>query len=129
MTYTGTITPLPVPYQRMTREGRFTPRAKRYHSSQARVAVLLRLGIKRAVRGPYRLTVAVHVNPVASGPNKGGYPGNRGDVDNFGKAVADALQFGKLVDGDDMRHMRSISSEVALTDGPERLVWTLEEIE
>ena len=125
MIYTGTISPLPVPYQRMTHKGRHTPRAKRYHASQARCALLMRAAMKRPIRGPYRLSVVVHVSPTKAG----GFPGNRGDLDNHGKAVADALQFGNLVPGDDMRWMRAVSAEVALTDGPERLDWTLTELD
>lgn len=126
-TYTGTIPCVPVPYFRMTSRTKWSKPAQRYHASQARVGAILRQQLRpvRKIRGAWKLAITIFVRPTKDGA----FPGNRGDVDNVGKAVADALQHARLVEGDDMRYMRAISAEVELTDGAERVEWTLEVVE
>lgn len=126
-TYTGTIPGVPVPYYRMTAKTKWTTAAQRYHASQARVGAILRQQLRpvRMIRGAWKLAITIFVRPTKAGT----FPGNRGDVDNIGKAVADALQHARLVEGDDMRYMRGSSAKVELTDGAERVEVILEVIE
>lgn len=92
-----------VPYVRSTRNGGWKPNVRRYHESQERLW-LETLGVAPGIRKPLttdqvRVGVAVFFDPVKSGPNKGGVPANKGDWDNYYKAVVDCLvHYGALVE-------------------------------
>ena len=116
-----------VPYQRMTRGGRFTPRAQRYHASQNR----LRAEMQRAVATdwpgrawailrpqgaffgtPYSFCLTLYVPAT----KKGAIPRNKGDVDNYAKAWLDAAQHACIVQGDDLHWLRHLEVRVVLAE-------------
>ena len=96
----------------------FSKPAKKYHESQAKVydfissrlvgygftESIFKLGIRKLY--PLRLGVAVFINPGKSGPGKGTVPTNKGDWDNYYKAVADCLVYYKFLDGDNANILR-----------------------
>jgi Holliday junction resolvase RusA-like endonuclease len=96
----------------------FSKPAKRYHDSQAKVYEFIssrlveygfvestfKMGIRKCY--PLRLGVAVFINPGKSGPGKGTVPTNKGDWDNYYKAVADCLVYYKFLDGDNAHILR-----------------------
>ena len=96
----------------------FSKPAKKYHESQAKVYDhiagrmveygIVETDIKMAIRDfyPLRLGVAVFINPGKSGPGKGTVPTNKGDWDNYYKAVADCLVYYKFLDGDNANILR-----------------------
>jgi hypothetical protein len=59
---------------------------------------------------PLRLGVAVFLNPGKSGPGKGTVPTNKGDWDNYFKAVADCLVYYKFLPGDNANILRGPDS-------------------
>lgn len=96
----------------------FSKPAKKYHESQAKVydhissrmaehgiiETKLKLEIRKLY--PLRLGVAVFLNPGKSGPGKGTVPTNKGDWDNYYKALADCLVYYKFLDGDNAHILR-----------------------
>lgn len=96
----------------------FSKPAKRYHDSQAKVydhisqnleiegfnLTQVKIGIRQFY--PLRLGVAVFINPGKSGPGKGTVPTNKGDWDNYYKAIADCLVYYKYLDGDNANILR-----------------------
>ena len=94
----------------------FSKPAKRYHDSQAKVydhisSRMVEYGfvdLKMVIRKcyPLRLGVAVFINPGKSGPGKGTVPTNKGDWDNYYKAIADCLVYYKFLDGDNANILR-----------------------
>lgn len=96
----------------------FSKPAKKYHESQAKVydhissrmaehgiiETTLKLEIRKLY--PLRLGVAVFLNPGKSGPGKGTVPTNKGDWDNYYKALADCLVYYKFLDGDNAHILR-----------------------
>lgn len=118
-----------VPYQRMTHDGRFTPRAKRYHRSQNRLIAhmceqldntgLLAVAAKKCViTTPYRFDLTIYVPPT----QKGSIPKDAGDLDNFAKAWVDAAQHGKIVMQDNLYWYRGLDVDVIESDSW-RFVW------
>lgn len=93
---------LPTPYTRAPLAARWSAKSKRYYASANRLIAEM-----RAAWSPlpmdrrYRIGVAVFLDPVKSGPNKGQLPQTGGDWDNYFKGVADAMVRGGILDRDD----------------------------
>jgi hypothetical protein len=68
------------------------------------IETTLKLEIRKLY--PLRLGVAVFLNPGKSGPGKGTVPTNKGDWDNYYKALADCLVYYKFLDGDNAHILR-----------------------
>ena len=132
----------PVPYHRVGggKAARWSTKAKRYHASQERVWQHLRLPPTPLTRKPVRVGVAVFLDPVKSGPRKGLIPANKGDWDNYYKAVVDCLvHYGALVEdhagavagpGDVMMSFgQTIPSGCYLATEGERVIVTVWEVD
>jgi Holliday junction resolvase RusA-like endonuclease len=100
----------------------FSKPAKKYHDSQARMNDYICSQLEKdnlspsAVKDvlhnlyPIRLGVAVFLNPGKSGPGKGTVPTNKGDWDNYFKAVADCLVYYDFLPGDNANILRGPDS-------------------
>lgn len=114
----------PVPAQRMTQRTKWTARSRRsldYQGLVAQAALAARL--PRPLPWEYvRLEAAVYLRPTRTGR----LPGNRGDADNYLKALADGLQYAGVLGDDKSVIEESIRIRPAL-DGEERAVVILRE--
>lgn len=124
MTYRLVIPGRPVPAQRMTQRSKWSPRSQRslaYQRLVAQAAIAARL--PRPLPWEYvRLEAAVYLRPTRIGR----LPGNRGDADNYLKALADGLQYAGVLGNDKSVIEESIRIRPAL-DGEERAVVILRE--
>ncbi|WP_374711399.1 RusA family crossover junction endodeoxyribonuclease [Symbiobacterium terraclitae] len=115
----------PVPAQRMTQRTKWTARSRRsldYQGLVARAALAARL--PRPLPWEYiRLEAAVYLRPTRGGR----LPGNRGDADNYLKAVADGLQYAGVLGNDRSVIDESIRIRPTL-DGQERVEVILREV-
>lgn len=122
--YRLTIPGRPVPAQRMTQRTKWTARSRRsleYQGLVARAALAARL--PRPLPWEYvRLEAAVYLRPTRTGR----LPGNRGDADNYLKALADGLQYAGVLGNDKSVIEESIRIRPAL-DGEERAEVILKE--
>lgn len=98
-----------VPYHRVGggKAARWSEASKRYHASQDRLWLeILREcpGLPRPLTtSPVRVGTAVFLPPVESGPHKRSLPANKGDWDNYHKAVLDCLVHYDVLVGDHAR--------------------------
>lgn len=87
-----------VPAQRMTQRTKWTARSRRsldYQGLVARAALAARL--PRPLPWEYvQLEATVYLRPTRAGK----LPGNRGDWDNYGKAICDGLQYAGVLKND-----------------------------
>jgi len=108
----GSIDGRIVPYvRRPNKTSRTCPRARKYHASQNRIAWCLRAGV-----GPGQLPTGFVVRIVVHVRGK-----QRGDVDNYAKAVLDAAQHGRLCADD--RECLGVEAYVRTEQGFDRVDW------
>ena len=118
---TGVVKGYVAPYVRMTRDGRFSNRAKRYHQSQKALRASLMEGLARKqqwrdrilqrpiIDRPIRFGLEVFLPAVKSGPNKGKLPSGGkggGDYDNYLKAFLDSAKYSGIIKDDSPRWYR-----------------------
>lgn len=115
--YRLTIPGRPVPAQRMTQRTKWTARSRRSLDYQRQVAqAALGARLPRPLPWEYvQLEATVYLRPTRDGK----LPGNRGDADNYLKALADGLQFAGILGNDRAAIDASIRIRPAL-DGEER---------
>ena len=102
MQYSATITGLEIkPYCRMTQRSKWVdPRAIEYRASQERLAWALKSqGQGKVEQYPVSLTAEIRF------VNKRKLAG---DVDNYAKAIADALQLAGILKDDNLRHVQAV---------------------
>lgn len=124
--YSGIVRRRIVPYKRTTKRGKWRDPVTVYHKSQKdlaaelmmtispdsamTIAALSRLGkLKQVFKEPlidtpYRLGVALGVPPLKRKVDV--LPRNRGDYDNYVKAVLDAMQYFNITSGDTVQEYR-----------------------
>lgn len=115
--YRLTIPGRPVPAQRMTQRTKWSQRARHsldYQQAVAQAAIAARL--PRPLPWEYvQLEAVIYLLPTRAGR----LPGNRGDADNYLKALADGLQYAGVLGNDRAAIDESVRIRPAL-DGEER---------
>lgn len=117
--YVFTISGRPVPAARMTRKGKWVkPQAQRYLAYKAEVGWIARRHCQEPLRGPLGLALSVYVAG-----------GRTGDVDNYWKAIADALNGIAWYDDGQVAEARVVRRRVArgVDQRAEVEIWQLPE--
>lgn len=114
-----TIPGRPVPAVRMTQRTTWTPQARRSLDYQQIVA-LVGQSVIHSRPLPWRY-VRVNITVYLKVNKDGDLPGNRGDWDNFGKAVCDGLQYGQIFANDRSITAGAVEVEPCATASEERV--------
>ena len=120
-----TIPGRPVPAVRMTQNTKWTPSAQRSLAYQRMVAQVAQYAIHpRPLPWEYvQVVVTVHLKAT----KKGDLPGNRGDWDNYGKAVCDGMQYGNVFKNDRCITCGTADVQPCATEAEERAEVVLSE--
>jgi crossover junction endodeoxyribonuclease RusA len=113
-----TIPGRPVPAVRMTQGTKWSKPAQRSLAYQRMVAQVGVYTIK-PLPLPWEY-VAAHITIYLKVNKKGQLPGNRGDWDNYGKAICDGLQYGEVFLNDRCITRGIVDVEPCLTEAEER---------
>ena len=109
-----------VPYYRMTQKTKWKPGAQRYLKSQRDLAWMFKAAYKKSkpIDVPCIISYSVHL------------PHNRGvDEDNIGKALRDALQYGRIILNDKLIRGTNKTILHQKAKGPARVVVSLKRLE